>query len=266
LGRCGLTFGVIPYVSANPQSSIKDEGKYRETNDIAVIDILTGEIFYTPPDFKLVPSLIEDLCYFINETPKEQFMHPIIKASIIHFLVGYIHPFIDGNGRTARALFYWFLISNGYWLIEYMSISRIIINSPTKYAQAYLRTETDENDLTYFLKYKLNTIEIALMELRKYITRKLKEKDEISFLLGHIDFNQRQRVIVKKFYENPKFTIAISEAKNRFGISYASARNDLSSLERDGWITKIGKRNIQYIKSIEFDKMIEKVKTQKRIN
>ncbi|WP_366511954.1 Fic family protein [Maribacter sp.] len=51
---------------------------------------------------------------FFNNNPKKNFIHPIVKASILHFLIGYIHPFVDGNGRTARAIFYWYLLKNGY--------------------------------------------------------------------------------------------------------------------------------------------------------
>src|SRR5260221_12066996 len=115
-------------------------------------------------------KLMEEFCLFANDSKNENFfLHPIAKAIILHFLIGYIHPFSDGNGRTARALFYWYLIKKGYWLIEYMSVSRIILSSKAQYARAYQYTELDHNDCTYFILYNLKCIGRALEELKAYI-------------------------------------------------------------------------------------------------
>ena len=146
-----------------------DEGRYRMNNEVDVIDALDNEIVYTPPDYKEVPKLMEQLFQFFNEPNENQFIHPIVKGCIIHFMMGFIHPFVDGNGRTARALFYWYLLKNGYWLTEYLSISRLIVKSKAQYALAYLYTEEDDNDLTYFIHYKLKTMKLAYESLREYI-------------------------------------------------------------------------------------------------
>ena len=74
------------------------------------------------------------------------FIHPIVKGIIIHFLIAFIHPFVDGNGRTASAIFYWYMLRKGYWLTEYLSISRIISRSKRQYEKAYLYTECDGNE------------------------------------------------------------------------------------------------------------------------
>ena len=120
---------------------------------IYVQDHVDGEIAHTPPDSELVEKYMEDLCEFANS--EKPFIHPIIKASIIHFQIGYIHPFMDGNGRTARALFYWFLVKKEYTLIKNISISRAILNSRIQYDKAFLKTENDNNDMTYFINYQL---------------------------------------------------------------------------------------------------------------
>lgn len=154
----------------------EDEGRVRRNDDIKIMDE-TNEIYYIPPEQKYLEQLINEFCDFANdENQNHVFIHPIIKGIILHFLIGYIHPFIDGNGRTARAIFYWYLIRKGYWLIEYMSVSRIILRGKAKYARAFLHTEYDENDLTYFVLYNIKAIKSALDDLKSYIQKKNEEK------------------------------------------------------------------------------------------
>jgi len=236
-------------------------GKFRDTNDIFVIDTVSGEIAHEPPDFNLLKELIDRLCDFANKEDS-YFMHPIIKASILHFLIGYIHPFVDGNGRTARALFYWYLIKEGYWIVEFMSISRVIIKSPIKYSRAYLYTESDENDLTYFLNYQLRTIKIALEELRRHIVKKSKNQKEFFKIVEKTeDINIRQADIIHEFYTNEHKSITIKEVQEVFDIVYETARKDLLELEEKGFLKKktIGKKQFIFLRSNNFNKIMNKI-------
>ena len=137
------------------------------------------------------------------------FVHPIIKGVIIHFLIAFIHPFVDGNGRTARAVFYWYMLRRGYWLTEYLSISLIIGRSKRKYEKAYLYTECDDNDLGYFIAYHLHAISQAYGALRKYIQRKIDERQQTSdiFRLGNI--NARQAQIIKWYNDTPDISFSV---------------------------------------------------------
>jgi len=132
-------------------------GRFRTDNDVVVADSGTGVVYHTPPDFQEIEGFIEELCRFANadkhlgKESNGEFIHPVIKGIILHYLIGYFHPFNDGNGRTARSIFYWYVLSRGYWLFEYMPISRIILRSKKKYTLSYLYTEYDESDLTYFI-------------------------------------------------------------------------------------------------------------------
>jgi len=148
-------------------------GDFRKS-DVFVIDHVDGEIAHIPPDWKEVEELMEELCTFINND--KNFIHPIVKASIIHFLIGYIHPFSDGNGRTARALFYWYLLKKGYSLIQNISISKVILESRTQYDKAFLKTESDGNDLNYFIAYSIKNIRVAFEKLTNYRDKKLNER------------------------------------------------------------------------------------------
>lgn len=111
----------------------EEAGQFRQHDNIHVVDVIDGEIIHTPPTSSSIPAFATELCQFFNDESPDYFLHPVVKASIIHFLIGYFHPFTDGNGRTARALFYWYLLRKGYWLTEYLSISRVIKDSRMQY-------------------------------------------------------------------------------------------------------------------------------------
>jgi len=229
-----------------------NEGVYRINNEVRVVDHITGEIFYTPPCHTNSNQLMSDFCNFANSKNDKNFIHPITRGIILHFLIGYIHPFVDGNGRTARAIFYWYLISQGYWLIEFMSISRIILKSPSQYAKAYLYSEYDENDLTYFIDFNLKSMDLALKSLKEYIQRKISEKKQLFKLIKNEDFNERQAEIIKDAINNDEQTLTINEIQNKFGIVYQTARTDLLKLVEMGYLENKKLCLTMYIKNRAF--------------
>jgi len=117
---------------------------------------------------------------------------------LLHFWLAYDHPFEDGNGRTARALFYWYMRTRGYWLVEYLSISRILADAPAKYGRAFLLTETDERDTTHFIVYQLDVVQRAVDELHAYLDRKVKEVRDVERLMRteSAEFNHRQLALL----------------------------------------------------------------------
>lgn len=237
----------------------KNEGEFRTNDKVKVVDEF-GEVFYEPPTHKELNKLIEAFCKFANDKNEKDFMHPIVRGIILHFLIGYIHPFVDGNGRTARAIFYWYLISQGYWLVEFLSISRIIIKSPGQYARAYLHTEYDENDLTYFIDFNLKSMELALNSLKEYIDRKISEKKNLFNIIKNENINERQAELVKSMINESDLILTINGVQSNFGTSYQTARTDLLELEAIGYLASklIGKKLIFY-KSEKFDEKIKKI-------
>lgn len=214
---------------------IEEEGAFRKDNDVKVVDVQTGVAIYTPPKAEILDSLMDAFCDFANDKRKTDFfLHPIAKGVILHFLIGYIHPFADGNGRTARTIFYWYLLKHGYWLIEFMSVSRIILSSKAQYSRAYLHTELDENDLTYFLLYNLKCIHRALENLKLYIQRKSKEKQHAIDMLRSTTLNDRQIILVQEVLRSPADYFSVKKIQTRFGISNQTARNDLNGLVAEG--------------------------------
>lgn len=254
-------------ISQGTLESPSFEGHFREKNSVHVVDGLTGEVFYTPPDHSLIDMLIEKFCEFANQEDTDEFMHPIVRAIILHFLIGYIHPFADGNGRTARAIFYWYLISKGYWLVEYMSISRIIVQAPAKYARAYLYTEYDENDLTYFLEYNLRAMGMALQDLKKYIKRKIQEKQNLYFIVKNENVNDRQADVIKMLLMDKQKSVTIKEIQNKFGTVYQTARLDLLGLVELGYLKerKVGKKLV-FFRIDDLEQKVENLRTRANIH
>ena len=225
------------------KSTLKDEndsGRFRDNDEIVVGDSVEVEkIYHNPPTYKKIPRLIEEFCEFANDD-NHAFIHPIIKGVFLHFLIGYIHPFNDGNGRTARTIFYWYVLSRGYWLFEYMAVSRIILRSKKKYGLAYLYTETDNNDLTYFINYNLGAIEESLHDMEEHIAKKQKEQAEAMNLIKNIrNINLRQAEILKEFIKEPEKGFDIGEIMISYNVAYDTARTDLLHLEKLGYIEKL---------------------------
>ena len=190
---------------------------------------------------------MESLCQFANfEHHGEEgalFLHPIIKAVILHFLIGYIHPFGDGNGRTARALFYWYMLKSGYALFEYISISRLLKEAPKQYAMSYLHSETDELDVTYFLYYQLNIMKRAIYDLENYISTKQQNfthfiGDIQQFMVNkNVKLNDRQIRILQKAAKEKGYLFTAKEIRTEYGIAENTARSDLKILHDLGLLT-----------------------------
>lgn len=239
------------------ENTLEDEyiGVFRNTNDVNVVNELTGEIVHTPPNFEELNDLMNSFCEFFNNNPKEDFIHPIVKGSILHFLIGYIHPFADGNGRTARAIFYWYLLKNGYWLTEYLSISRVIMKTKVQYEKAYLYTEIDDMDVTYFIQYQVKVILKAFEDLKEYVAKKKKEQSKLSKFLQHKNINERQAIILQLIEEDDKRFFSVKEMENRFSITNQTARTDMEELVERGFLKKVAvnKKSFNYWKGTNFD-------------
>ena len=230
-------------------------GKFRISNDVMVMNQITGEIVHTPPSFEELDELMKSFCDFFNNNPKESFIHPIVKASILHFLIGFIHPFVDGNGRTARALFYWYLLKNGYWLTEYLSISRVILKTKTQYEKAYIYTEIDDMDVSYFIHYQVKVLTQAFEDLKNYIAKKKKEENKLSKFLKLPNINERQAQILFWLEEDENRFFTVKEIENIFNITNQTARTDIEELVEKNYLKKvsINKKSFNYWKEENFE-------------
>lgn len=240
----------------------EDEGRFRTNDDVVVENSITHEVVHTPPAYTEIPQFIEQLCDFANKEIKGIFIHPIIKAIIIHFMLAYVHPFADGNGRTARALFYWYMLKKGYWLTEYLSISSIIYKSKASYEKVYLYTEADEGDMGYFTTYHLRVLELAFKELQSYIRRKIVQRQSSTSLLLIGGINERQATILTWLRDNPNIVLTVKEIETRFAVSQPTAKLDMDGLVNKGLLRKVPVNKVKsnYIKGDDFDNIISTIK------
>lgn len=224
-----------------------EAGRLQTRDDDRVRVWWGGTLLHTPPPAEELPVRLTALCQFANEEIGQGFIHPVVRSIILHFWLAYDHPFADGNGRTARALFYWSMLRHGYWLSQYLSVSAILRAAPAQYVRSYLMTETDDGDLTYFVIYQLRVLERALQSLQNYLARKIAETREIESLIhGSPLINNRQLLIVRDALRDPGEPFTIRAQQNRHRVTYESARTDLLNLVALGLFvkTKVGNKHV----------------------
>ena len=213
-------------------------GRLRRPGEaIHVADQRDGTVLHTPPPAGQLPQRLDAMCAFANaaEGDSGPFLHPVLRSIILHFWLAYEHPFVDGNGRTARALFYWSMLRHGYWLVEFLTISHIIRRAPARYARAFLYTETDDNDLTYFIRYHLEVLDRALQAMNQYIARKSEQRQQLeSVMRGLAGFNHRQRALLGHALRHPNYSYTIEGHRRSHGVVYQTARTDLLELVKAG--------------------------------
>lgn len=223
-------------------------GRWRTPeDDIKVIDHRDNEIMHEPPEAESLPGRLKVLTRFANELIREgkNFIHPVVRAIALHFQFGFEHPFCDGNGRVARALFYWHMLRNRYWLFEFLPLSQFFRKSPAKYARAFVYTETDDFDLGYFLTYHLRVIGMARHGLTAYLEREQQERERVRVAFGQDQrLNSRQKLLLQRLRRMEDASVTIAGHQHTTDLAYATARSDLIKLEEFGYLasSKVGKK------------------------
>jgi Fic family protein len=240
-------FELHAIVTKDTLETVDGAGRFRrQDDDVRVVDPKDGETVHMPPPAGLLPARVALLCKFANgATRNEPFIHPVVRAILLHFWLAYDHPFVDGNGRTARALFYWSMLRQGYWLTEFISVSKAIKKARGQYDRAFIYTETDENDATYFILNQLGVLRHALDELGSSLETKAKEVRELEQQLrDRDDLNHRQLAVLNHILRHPDARVTIEGHQTSHRVVYQTARTDLLGLARRGFMVqgKIGKK------------------------
>ena len=222
-----------------------DQGRIRErdaddANDFGVH--ARNRLLHRPPPWKELPARMKLLCDFANEKDGGPFVHPATRAMILHFMLAHDHPFLDGNGRTARGLFYWAMARNDYWLARYAPISAVIQRGGRDYMRAFLLSEKSGGDMTYFLVYHLEVALKALQELDSHVkTREAELRDaELRLKNARVDgnWNHRQLALLARALRKPDAECTYKSHRNSHRIAHQTAVSDLDKLCRAGLLEK----------------------------
>jgi Fic family protein len=234
----GLILQIQSWLTEGTLDDEADVGRLRDSDDVLVIDGSTNAVLHVPPRAAVLGSELERLCAWANSDGPD-FEHPVLRACILHFWLAYLHPFVDGNGRTARALFYFYLLKQGYSVFEFVPISRVILRRRGQYDRAYLYAEADDADLTYFLAFHLHAIESALEELWRYIESRAQRDCELSKVVSADgSLNYRQRAALSRAIADRDAVFTFESHRASHDVSYPTAREDLLELAERGYLVK----------------------------
>ena len=232
-------------VTQGTLSDPKHEGEFRQTLDengqrLKIMPWDETTVTYVVPDREFVDAQLNELIKFANDKDDSGFIHPLFKAIMLHFWIGLLRPFEDGNGRLARILFYWYVLRKGYWAFSYLSLSEKILKSPKQYAMAYIYSEQDDLDLNYFIHYNVSKLKLARDDLQKYLKEKIAENRQTLKIIqsGH-NFNQRQLKLLQFLSKDEQRSTTVSAYHNINGdVGAVTVASDLKKLVEGEFLTK----------------------------
>jgi Fic family protein len=220
-------------------------GEFRKDDDVHVVDG-EGNIVHTPPPSKGLSKRMKELVEWANtchdDADSSEYVHPLIKAATLHFVIGYEHPFRDGNGRVARSIFYWYMFKKDYAAFRYIAISLLLKTAPVQYGKSYLYTETDEMDLTYFLDYQCGIIIRAISNFKTAFQKTWKDIEQFNEWLFNSGLYKKLNAKQRTVFQVAKAGIAqyftASNVKENLGCSYNTALTVLNGLVKLGLFQK----------------------------
>jgi Fic family protein len=207
-------------------------------NDEVVVQDGEGNTVHVPPPASGLVFRLQRLAGWINQSHNDpdqaDYLHPLIKGITLHFALGYEHPFRDGNGRVARALFYWFMFKNDFSAFRYIAISILLRNAPVKYGRSYLNTEADDLDLTYFIDFQCQVILRAVGGFTGAYRKSLAYADSFDrWLLASGFFHrmtERQRAVFQVAKSGMAKEFTAVNVKENLDCSYNTASAALNGL------------------------------------
>ena len=235
-----LVFEIHKLVTEKTLNDPTAAGRFRRPGEVIEVGDDYGTVYHSPPPAEELSERMKKMCAFANNGESHDvYIHPVVRAILLHFWLAYDHPFVDGNGRTARALFYWAMLRNRYWLFEFISISARLRKSPIQYGKSFLYTETDDNDLSYFLIAQIQVIRQAIRDLHAYIERKTAENQKVeSEIRASNLFNHRQIEIIRHALKHPGQCYTFASHAMSHKVAPLTARTDLMKLSQRGLLKK----------------------------
>lgn len=201
---------------------------------IQVVVAGQDEVVYTPPAPDQVSGMMDSLLDFIKTSK----LHPVIKACIAHFYFVYVHPFTDGNGRTARALSLLILLQSGFDFFRSFPISSLVAKDRMKYYRAIRDVEDSAGDMTYFIDTYSAMLSGALQIMERQVTFHLLRKEWMARLRALGTLNERQLLGADWLLKKDQEQMTVNVWKKKFGTATETARQDLLTLSETGLLTR----------------------------
>jgi Fic family protein len=212
-------------------------GVIRTTDDV-MVENNDHEVVHTPPKAHNLNNRLDMLVKWVNQSHHDAessgYIHPLVKAITLHFRIGYEHPFHDGNGRVARALFYWYMFKNEFAAFRYIAISLLLKEAPVQYGKSYLYTETDEMDLTYFVDHQCRIIIRAINKFKASYKESVEQTEVFNKWLWdsglYRQLTDKQQTVFQVAKSEKAVSFTINNVKDNLGCSYNTAATVLNGL------------------------------------
>lgn len=213
-------------------------GVYR-TQRVVVRSVKSGQVAYRPPAPEEVPHQIGEFLGWINSSSALT-LHKIIRAGVMHYELVNIHPFIEGNGRTARAMALALLYAEGYDVKRFFSLEQYFDNDIENYYLAIKSVqESPKSDMTYWLEYFSYGLAIELDRIKQSVL-KLSQDFRMQKKLGQqVALTERQLIVMEYLQEQGRVTSSdLNEILPM--VSTDTILRDLKDLMDKGLIRKHG--------------------------
>jgi Fic family protein len=213
-------------------------GNFRD-KQVVVRSARDHSVAFRPPLAVEIPTLVDEFFRWLNN-PSTQELHPIFRAAITHYQMVYIHPFIEGNGRTARALATLVLYSSGYDFKKFFSLEKYFDDDVEKYYEALLSVQqTQQHDLTYWLEYFCYGLAIEIEKIKMQVLKLSKDLKLKQQLGEQVALTERQIILLELFQKQGQITSHDAQMVLP-NVSVDTILRDLKDLLKKGVIEKKG--------------------------
>lgn len=229
----------------NTQGVLPEEqsGVYRKVR-VVVANNTTGEIIFRPPAVDEVPGLMEKFVVWLN-SPESKEMHPILAAGIAHYEFVRIHPFVDGNGRAARALATLILYLRGFDTKRFFALDDYYNENRPRYYAALRTVDRRTIDTTGWMEYFTEGVAVSMEKVKSAILEFSLDR-RMKNMKGQVYLSERQMKVLRYLQTRPR--IANKELREILGLSDEGVRKELRVLLENRLIERKGAgRSTHYV-------------------
>lgn len=248
-----LTIHQIVTKNTLDESDINYCGRFRD--DTVYVNNALGKRVHEGISHQKIQEVMTEAIKVVTDNPR--YIHPLIKGILLHYFIAYIHPFFDGNGRTARTLFYFKLMKHDLPFIELLSISAHLKNTGNRYEKSFEIVKNNDWDLTYFIDYCLESLLTAI----RIVEGKVDYLISINVLKNTYHFSENQIGLLQRMVLNKYRSISIDQYASEIKKSREIARQELKNLLEKNFL-KEQKQGKKLVYSIETKKLKEEVQKE----